>query len=241
MIDSASKVSQKPLYSIFSDIPRRYDLINRVITCGWDKRWRLAAARECLASQPKRILDLGCGTGDLAIEVARLAKSNVEVFGLDYSQPMLTVATKKAELAGKKSISFVHGEASEPPFPEGYFDCVGISFAFRNLTYKNPLAQRHLIGILRMLNSGGRCVIVETSQPRGRLIGKLFHFYLRWLVFWIGYLLSGNRQAYHYLAESASRFYTAEEVKEMLLQVGFRQVSFRPLFFGAIGIHVAIK
>ena len=227
---------------MFTAVPRRYDLINHIITWGLDKRWRGKAAKECLASQPGKVLDLCCGTGDLTINLARLAEDNVELTGIDYSQPMLEIATKKAEsLARRRKIPFIYGDAANLPFPDGYFDCVGISFAFRNLTYKNPLARRHLAEVLRVLSAGGRYVIVETSQPKSRLIRKLYHLYLRWFVFRLGYLLSGNRQAYHYLAESAARFYTSEEVEEMLVTAGFRQVSFCRLFFGAAGIHVAVK
>jgi len=243
MINYADKVIEnKPLHRMFTAVPRRYDLINHIITWGLDKRWRGEAARECLASQPGKVLDLCCGTGDLAINLARLAEANVGLTGIDYSQPMLEIAAKKAEsLARGRKIPFIYGDAANLPFPDGYLNCVGISFAFRNLTYKNPLARRHLAEVLRVLSPGGRYVIVETSQPKSRLIRKLYHFYLRWFVFRLGYLLSGNRQAYHYLAESAARFYTSEEVEEMLVTAGFRQVSFRPLFFGAAGIHVAVK
>lgn len=243
MANYVDKMKQSsPLDGIFTAIPHCYDLVNQVITLGLDKRWRNQAARECLAAQPEKVLDLCCGSGDLVISIARLAQPRVELMGVDYNQAMLELAANKAEgLAGKRKIIFSHGAAANLPFPDGYFDCVAISFAFRNLTYKNPLAQPHLAAILRLLNSGGRCVIVETSQPKGRLIRQLFHLYLRWFVFPIGYLLSANRQAYRYLAESASRFYGAEEVSEMLLKAGFRQVSFRPLFLGAIAIHVAIK
>jgi demethylmenaquinone methyltransferase/2-methoxy-6-polyprenyl-1,4-benzoquinol methylase len=227
---------------MFTAVPRRYDLVNHVITWGLDKRWRWAAARECLTSQPEKILDLCCGTGDLAINIARLAKDGMEVTGIDYSRPMLDIAVKKSEsLAGKGKILFTNGDAADLPFPEGYFDCVGVSFAFRNLTYRNPLARRHLAEVLRVLSAGGRYVIVETSQPKSKLIRKLYHLYLRRLVFRLGYLLSGNRAAYHYLAESAARFYTSEEIEEMVVTAGFRQVSFRPLFFGAVGIHIAVK
>jgi demethylmenaquinone methyltransferase/2-methoxy-6-polyprenyl-1,4-benzoquinol methylase len=98
-----------------------------------------------------------------------------------------------------------------------------------------------MVEVLRVLSAGGRFVIVESSQPRAKLIRKLFHLYLRWFVSRVGSLLSGNREAYHYLAESAARFYTSEELKRILLAAGFRQVSFRPFFFGAVGIHVAVK
>ncbi len=232
----------KPLHGMFSAVPPCYDLINHIITWGLDERWRRKAARECLASPSGKVLDLCCGTGDLAINLARLAGNDVELTGIDYSQPMLEIAVKKAEqLARERKISFIYGDAANLPFPDGYFDCVGISFAFRNLTYKNPLARRHIAEVLRVLSAGGRYVIVETSQPRPKLVRKLFHLYLHWLVFRLGYLLSSNKGAYYYLAESAARFYTSEEIEEILLTAGFCQVSFRPLFFGAIGIHIAVK
>ncbi|MDP6576340.1 MAG: ubiquinone/menaquinone biosynthesis methyltransferase [Dehalococcoidales bacterium] len=243
MVDYADEtVPNKPLYGMFTAIPGCYDLVNRVITWGLDKRWRVQAARECLAAQPSRVLDLGCGTGDLAINVARLAGSGVEVIGLDFSRPMLEIAARKAELLAKGSrISFTCGDAANLPAADGYFDCVGISFAFRNLTYKNPLAQRHVAEVVRVLNPGGRLVIVETSQPKVKLIRKLFHLYLGWFVSGIGYLLSGHRGAYHYLAESAARFYTTEELKEVLVTAGFSRVTCHPLLFGAAGIYVAVK
>ena len=81
----------------------------------------------------------------------------------------------------------------------------------------------------------------ETGQPESRLVRALFHRYLRWFVYRLGYLVSGNKMAYHYLAESAARFYSVGEVREMLLGAGFREVHYRPLFFGAAGIHVAVK
>ncbi len=245
MINYSDKtIRSRPLYDMFAApaLPRCYDLINRVITWGFDKQWRREAARECLTSRPGKVLDLCCGTGDLVIDLARLAESNLELTGVDYSQPMIEVAAKKAEtLASSMKITFTCGDATDLPFPDGYFDSIGISFAFRNLTYKNPLVRRHLAEILRVLNTSGKFVIVETSQPRAKLVRKLYHLYLRWFVSRLGYLFSGNRGAYSYLAESAARFYTPEEVKEVLFAVGFRQVSFRPLFLGAIGIHVAIK
>lgn len=227
---------------MFTAVPRRYDLINHIITWGMDRWWRLKAARECLRSHPGKVLDLCCGTGDLAINMARLAETNVELSGIDYSQPMLEIAAKKAESpATGRKISFIYGDVANLPFPDGYFDCVGISFAFRNLTYKNPLVQCHIAEVCRVLSSNGRFVIVETSQPKSKLIRKLFHLYLRWFVSRAGHLLSGNRGAYYYLAESAARFYTSDELEELLVTAGFRRVSFQPLLFGAIGIHVAVK
>ena len=230
-----------PLHHMFTAVPPRYDLINHIITLGLDKRWRWNAARECLTANPHKVLDLCCGTGDLALNLGRLTQNKVALTGIDYSQPMLEIAAKKAAASGIRDISFVHGDVASLPFPDGYFDCVGISFAFRNLTYKNPLGKRYLAEILRVLSSGGRFVIVETSQPKSRLIRKLFHLYLRWFVSRVGQWLSGNRGAYDYLAESAAHFFTAEEAEAMLLAAGFRQASSRMLLFGAVAIYVAVK
>ena len=232
----------KPLYGMFNSIPRRYDLVNRLITLGLDKRWRDLAARECAGTGPRRVLDLGCGTGDLTIGIVRRAKNYVAVTGLDYSPTMLEVAARKAEAAlGRSRVTFTQAEASGLPFDDDYFDTVGISFAFRNLTYKNPVVNLHLAEILRVLNPGGRLVIVESSQPDSAFVRWFFHLYLRTYVYWIGWWLSGNKGAYRYLTESARCFFDPGEVKELLRTVGFRDVSYRPLLLGAAGIHVAIK
>lgn len=197
---------------------------------------------ECLASHPERVLDLCCGTGDLAVETARLAGEEVAVTGLDYSRPMLEIAAVKASRAGLDGkVSFLHGDVARLPFPDGHFDCIGISFAFRNLTYKNPLTAGYLAEILRVLKDGGRFVIVESSQPSCGLVRRLFHLYLRWFVAGVGWWLSGNRGAYRYLAESARRFYGPGGVKELLLSAGFKGVSYRPLLLGAAGIYVAVR
>ncbi len=239
---AADEGRKKPLHQMFTAVPPRYDLINRVITWGLDRRWRRRATTECLASQPEEMIDLCCGTGDLALEIARRARHKVKVTGIDYSEPMLDIARKKAAgLPGNREVTFRHGDVTSLPFPDRYFDCAGISFAFRNLTYRNPFAGEHLEEVVRVLKDGGKYVIVESSQPGCRFIRALFHLYLRTFVFRVGYLLSGNRGAYHYLAESASRFYAPEEIRAMLLEAGFRRVSYQPLFFGAAGIHVAVK
>lgn len=241
-MESTPSRTPRPLHGMFNAVPPHYDLVNRIITLGLDKRWRRLASQTCLENKPKAILDLGCGTGDLTISIARLAEKNTEIVGLDYSEPMLERAQKKAVKAGVgKLIRFIHGDATSLPFADAHFDCVGISFAFRNLTYNNPLALAHLAEVKRVLKTGGRYVIVESSQPQSRLIRVLFHLYLRIFVAPVGIMLSGNLGAYRYLAESVRRFYSPSEVRDMLLAAGFRDIRYRALLFGASGIHVALK
>lgn len=159
---------------------------------------------------------------------------------MDYSKPMLQVAVEKAASApGGERVSFRQADVSQLPFPDSHFGCAGISFAFRNLTYKNPMAQQYMAEILRVLRPGGRFVIVESCQPQSAFVRFFFRLFLRWSVYPAGYIISGNKSAYKYLAESAEHFYSAEEAVEFLVHSGFRAVSFKRLFFGAAVVYVA--
>jgi len=230
----------RPLYEMFNTVPRHYDLINKIMTLGLDKKWRNKAARACLTSSPENVLDICCGTGDLAYSLSLINNDNTKIFALDYSRLMLDISVRKNELLEDKP-SLIVGDASLLPFQNESFDCVGISFAFRNLTYRNPKISDHLAEIFRIIKPGGRFVIVESSQPESTLIRKVFHIYLRIYVAKIGALISGEKGPYNYLAESARRFYTPEEIKDMLMKAGFSGVDYGPLFFGAAGIHIAVK
>jgi demethylmenaquinone methyltransferase/2-methoxy-6-polyprenyl-1,4-benzoquinol methylase len=234
--------SKPPLHGMFTTVPASYDLVNRIVTLGLDKRWRRLAAEMCLETKPRRILDIGCGTGDLTIKIARLAGKGLEVIGLDYSSPMLKKARQKAKKAkvGNR-IRFIEGEVSRLPFPDDSFDVTAISFAFRNLTYKNPVCLPHLAEVLRVLKPGGRYVIVESSQPENSFIRACFYLYTRLFVSPVGTILSRNKGAYRYLGESISKFYSPREVGDLLVSAGFKEVHYSPLFFGATGIHVATK
>jgi len=187
-------------------------------------------------------MDLCCGTGDLTIWLARLAPLGTEVLGLDYSLPMLTRAKEKAKRYPlKTNLNFIHGDVGDLPFPDGHFDSIGISFALRNLTYKNPKTQRYLVEVVRVLKPGGEFVIVESSQPPNSFIRKIVHLYLRLFVYRVGSWISKNKPAYKYLSESARHFYTAEEVVDLLVNAGFKRVTVKRLLFGAAAIHIAVK
>ncbi len=230
----------RPLQKMFSEVPRRYDLINRLFTLRLDERWRRLAAAECLSAGAARVLDLCTGTGDLAIRIASSAGAGMSVFGVDFSMPMLEFARVKAERAGA-AVSFSAGDAGELPFHDGSFGVISIAFGFRNLTYRNPGRDRYLSEILRVLAPGGRFVIVESSQPRSRIFRTLAHLYTKVGVSLLGGIVSGQRGAYRYLAHSAVNFHGPEELAGLLRSAGFDRVEYRPLLFGVAAIHIAYK
>lgn len=226
---------------MFTSVPSSYDMLNRLLTLRLDQLWREKAARICLENQSARVLDLCCGTGDLAVCLGRMARPETSVKALDYSKPMLTLARKKAVGRGLSSIEFIHGDAADMPFPDGHFGSVGIAFAFRNLTFHNPDRDRFLSEILRVLKQGGRFVIVETSQPPAKFLRKLFHWYLRWVTAPVGGILSGHHGAYRYLAHSAIHYHNRSELEQLLYNAGFASVSSHLLMGGIAGIFVGEK
>jgi demethylmenaquinone methyltransferase/2-methoxy-6-polyprenyl-1,4-benzoquinol methylase len=231
----------RPLEKMFNEVPARYDMLNRVITWRHDERWRRRAANICLEEKPSRVLDLCTGTGDLAIRLARLVNGETHILALDYSLPMLQVARRKAAKAKVDNIEFIHADAASMPLGTDLLDAIGIAFAFRNLTYKNPDRIKFLQEIHRVLKPGGKLVIVESSQPENRVMRYLFRLYLRVFVAGIGGWLSGHKAAYRYLAASARNFYEPLEVKQLLQDAGFRRIEYQPFIGGMAGLTVAIK
>jgi demethylmenaquinone methyltransferase/2-methoxy-6-polyprenyl-1,4-benzoquinol methylase len=239
MMDGQEK---RPLQDYFTAVPPHYDLINRLFTFGMDESWRKKTVSLCLASQPQKVLDLCCGTADMAIRIARNAPHGTEVMGLDFSPTMLEIARQKAEKANLESPpTFIHGDVNDLPFPANYFDAMVIGFAFRNLTYKNPRTERYLSEIVRVLKPGGQFLIVESSQPPNKVIRNIGHWYVGTVVPLLGSWISKNRAPYQYLADSSRNFYTAEELADLLVKAGFTKVTVKRLFFGAAAIHVAVK
>jgi len=231
----------RPLYRIFTAVPPSYDLINRIFTLRLDERWRKKASKACLADKPARIMDLCTGTGDLAVRLAKMSGAEVEITGYDYSQPMLDLAAIKSARAGQKQIRFIQGDAAAMPFTDGYFDSIGIAFAFRNLTFKNRDTDKFLKEIFRVLRPGGRFVIIESSQPRWKWLKVLFRIWTHYFVYPVGTLLSGNKPAYKYLAHSVINYYTPEEICELLKGYGFREVTYKQLTGGVAALHIAVK
>lgn len=232
----------KPLYRMFNNIPHRYDLMNRMLTLRFDEVWRRKATRLILEGTPEKVMDLCTGTGDLAVRIASQSKKTTDITALDFSENMLDLARLKSErnkVDGR--IKFIHGDAANLPFKDQTFDSIGIAFAFRNLTFKNALKDDALSEVYRVLRSGGRFIIVESSQPRSLVMKWIFRIYMKVMVDKIGGLISGHRSAYRYLAYSASHFYKADEVSDMLKEKGFTYVEYINLLGGFAAIHIATK
>ncbi len=228
----------RPLQKMFLSVPGRYDLMNRILTFRMDEVWRKKAAKIIIEMKPALFLDLCCGTGDLIFRIVRDLGSVSDSYGLDFSLPMLAKAQDKlAKINCNENL--ILADAMKMPFPDDTFDLVGISFAFRNLTWRNPNSTLFLSEIRRIIMPGGTFLIIESSQPESAIVKYLFNLYLKIVMSRIGGFLSGHKAAYSYLARSASQFYTPEELQEVLINAGFSSIQDEPLFFGASAITIA--
>lgn len=229
-----------PLHDYYKDIYKRYDLVNRIFTFGLDKTWRKKAVTRCLENSPVNILDVCTGTGDLILEIADKAPDAEYLSGYDFSPEMLKVAKEKAVRASNE-IDFIEGNVASMPYKNEHFDAAGISFGLRNLIYQNSNADQHLSEIHRVLKSGGRFVILESSKP-ANLIWRFFNgIYLQIILPYLGGAISGNLKAYKYLASSSKNYYTREQMSTILRSAGFALESSQALFLGSVMLMVVKK
>ncbi|MER3479702.1 MAG: bifunctional demethylmenaquinone methyltransferase/2-methoxy-6-polyprenyl-1,4-benzoquinol methylase UbiE [Meiothermus sp.] len=216
---------------MFSEIAPRYDLLNRLLSAGIDRRWRFIAAEAAIEKNPRRILDLATGTGDMALLLKRLAPHS-EVVGADFAPPMLEIARQKAKRLGLE-VPFQQADALALPFPEARFDAITIAFGFRNFAdYDQALAE-----LYRVLAPGGRLCILEFPPPPKGGFGELYRFYFQKVLPWVGGLVSGNPAAYRYLPDSVERFPDPPTLKAKMERSGF-QTRYRILSGGIVALHI---
>ena len=209
---------------MFDRIAPVYDAMNRTMTAGLDRRWRRLTA-EAVVRPGDEVLDACCGTGDLAIAGAA---AGGRVTGLDFSEPMLERARRKAP-----SLEWIQGDVLELPFEDASFDAATVGFGVRNVDD----LQRALVELRRVLRPGGRLGILEITRPRG-VLAPFYRFWFDRVVPLLGKLLPGG-SAYTYLPASVRRFPGPEELAELIAAAGFREVRFR-LFAGSIvALHTA--
>ena len=223
---------------IFAEVPATYELVNHVLTVGLDVLWRRRAAKTAAKVGPGKWADMCTGTGETAVYLSRLAPEGTSVYGVDFSEPMLAEARRKPEA---ESIKFVTADIKNLPFEDSTFDILTMSFATRNINLGREVLIQSFAEYYRVLKPGGCFVNVETSQPPSPLIRKCFHTYIRLFVKLIGSRISGSRAAYAYLAGTIPRFYTAEELADIMREAGFEEVTFRRCLFGVVAVHQAFK
>jgi demethylmenaquinone methyltransferase/2-methoxy-6-polyprenyl-1,4-benzoquinol methylase len=210
---------------MFDRIAPVYDAMNRTMTAGLDRRWRRITA-ESVINPDDEVLDACCGTGDLAIAAARRGG---RVTGLDFSEPMLERARRKAP-----DLEWVRGDVLAMPFPDGGFDAATVGFGVRNVE-DLPAA---LAELRRILRPGGRLGILEITRPRG-LLAPFYRFWFDGVVPLLGKVIPGGR-AYTYLPASVRRFPGPEELAELIESAGFRDVGVRLFAGGIVALHTAV-
>ena len=224
---------------MFGRIAPRYDLLNHLLSLDIDKLWRRRVAKRCRANlhdSNAHVLDLCCGTGDLALAFRREAPKGAEIIGSDFVPEMLVRARAKAA-ASRANVEFVEADALSLPFADGSFDLVSCAFGFRNLANY----QRGLQEILRVLKTGGTAVILEFAEPPGRIFGAFYRFYFRHVLPRLGGLISGNAPAYSYLPNSVIKFPSPQELRDQLERTGFVEVRYERWTGGIVTLHAGRK
>ncbi len=214
---------------MFDAIAGRYDLMNRVMTAGRDRRWRRFIV--WMAGDPGRgrVLDLACGTGDIAAAM-RLMNPEAVVVGGDFSRNMLSIARRRfADLA----ISWQACDANRLPFADGVFSVVTFGYLLRNVD--EPLAV--LREVRRVLRSGGRVLCLDTTPPARNLLYPFIRLYFRFGIPLLGKMIAGDKAAYTYLTGSTMGFAAAGELAELFRKAGFDRVGYRKFMLGTIGVH----
>ena len=218
--------------AMFARIAPHYDRMNRLMTAGQDTRWRQEVIRRAALPPGGRLLDLGAGTGDLAMEAVRRCPGS-RVVAADFTLQMMLVGKRRYTTLQDWSAA----DALCLPFPDETFDAVVSGYLLRNVSHlAQALAEQH-----RVLKPGGRIVALDTTQPPRGLLRPFISFYLHTVIPAIGRLLTGEAEAYTYLPDSTQGFLSAEQLAARLGEAGFHQVGFRRLMFATMAIHWGAK
>ncbi|HTR46293.1 MAG TPA: bifunctional demethylmenaquinone methyltransferase/2-methoxy-6-polyprenyl-1,4-benzoquinol methylase UbiE [Verrucomicrobiae bacterium] len=224
---------------MFTRIAPRYDFLNHLLSFSLDHVWRRRTARRflhILGRPDARILDLCCGTGDLAFALDRVRSgaNRGPIFGSDFVEPMLIRAREKAQ-SEHRAVVFAAGDALHLPFPDASVDLITTAFGFRNLAnYEEGLRE-----FARVLKPGGEAGILEFTEPTSGPMAGLFRFYFKKILPRIGGAISGNAEAYKYLPGSVSKFPSPPELSALMERCGFREVKIASWNFGSVILHSA--
>lgn len=220
--------------TMFGGIARRYDLLNHLLSFNLDRTWRTAAVRLSQARPGDRVLDVCCGTGDLSFAFKKAVGDQGEVQGTDFTPEMIDLARQKASKV-KAGIEFQVADTLRLPFPDASFDICSVGFGIRNV---QDIAAG-LREMRRVVRPGGRVVVLEFTQPSGKLFQQMYAVYMTRVLPLIGQVLSGSQEkAYSYLPDSVAQFPGPEDFAENMAQSGLRDVEWHKLSFGIVAVHV---
>jgi demethylmenaquinone methyltransferase / 2-methoxy-6-polyprenyl-1,4-benzoquinol methylase len=217
---------------MFDRVAGRYDALNSLMTAGLHHRWRERAAGQTGLQAGSSALDICCGTGDLALELARHVSPGGHVVGCDFSEPMLDLAREKAAGRSVEGVRFEWADALELPYDGERFDAVTVGFGVRNLADLD----RGLREMARVLKPGGRAVILEITQPTRPPLSLFYSLWFDRIVPLLG-ALSSNPEAYSYLPESVRSFPSPRGLAEKMDAAGFEGIRYTVLAGGIIAIH----
>lgn len=218
---------------MFDRIAGRYDLLNRVMTLGQDVRWRRAAVAMLGLGGAARVLDLGAGTGDLALEARRSAPGARVVAG-DFSPGMMSVGRRRP---GADRITWLVCDALHLPFSPNSFDAIVSGFLLRNVADLD----RAIGEQWRVVRPGGRVVSLETNPPGPGLARPLLDFHLHRVIPWLGRRLAGDSEAYNYLPQTTAGFLPPQALADRFRAAGFRSVAYVRRMFGTVVLLSAVR
>jgi demethylmenaquinone methyltransferase / 2-methoxy-6-polyprenyl-1,4-benzoquinol methylase len=221
---------------MFDEISPRYDLLNHLLSVNIDKSWRRKAIELLRPYQPANILDVATGTGDFAMEAAKLNPQSIT--GIDLSEGMLKVGRQKIDKKGlTQLIKLEKADSENLPFDDHVYDAAIVGFGVRN--FEN--LKKGLDEIFRVLKPGGVFIILEFSRPKNVLFRQLYFFYFQRLLPWMGRMVSKSHRAYSYLPESVLEFPDGDEFAAILREGKFKNVTYKLLTLGIATIYIAQK
>jgi demethylmenaquinone methyltransferase/2-methoxy-6-polyprenyl-1,4-benzoquinol methylase len=214
---------------MFARIASRYDVMNQLMTAGQDARWRREAIRRAGLKPGDRLLDLGAGTGDLAQEALRQCPT-CHPLAADFTLEMMLVGKQRPQNTIR---DWSAADALRLPYPDATFDAVVSGFLLRNVI-DLPSALREQY---RVLKPGGRWVALDTTRPRRGLLSPFIRFHMHHVIPRLGWLITGEKDAYTYLPDSTEQFVLAEDLATHARHAGFREVAFARRMFGGVAVH----
>ena len=227
--DKAQKVGE-----VFDSVSRNYDLMNNLMSLGLHKVWKRIVIQTASLRPKAKILDIASGTADLALSFSKLDK-DFDIFQTDINYSMLTEGQKKLINQGK-IIPAITCDAEALPFQSNYFDCVTIAFGLRNMTNKDKALQE----IYRVLSPGGKAIILEFSHVHKQL-KKTYDLFSFQIIPKLGKLFAQDESSYQYLVESIRVHPNQEELKKLMEEQEFENVSYVSLSAGIVAIHKGYK